>query len=161
MLPNRELIQTMNALLQLHDSLWSVTEKKTEILQKGDTEALQQLLKEEDKHVRAIEKVERKRQQLVRDLVPEHGTSSFDDCLAYVSIADKEKMLAIREQLAGKLLQIKERNVLNQELLNQSLHFVHLSMNMLRPKEEATTYGPQKGKKPQQQNGQGFFQAKV
>ncbi|HBJ01524.1 MAG TPA: flagellar protein FlgN, partial [Lysinibacillus sp.] len=52
---------TLTMLERMHKSLLELALKKTEIIKAGDIEALDQLLKDEQAHVAAIEKLEQQR----------------------------------------------------------------------------------------------------
>jgi hypothetical protein len=40
------------------------------------------------------------------------------------------------------ITELKERNQLNQQLIHQSLQFVHLTLDMLAPQPASINYGP-------------------
>lgn len=59
-----KLINTLNKMVSLHRSLLELAKQKTEIIKKGDIEALSSILKDENKHVMAISKLEEKGKSL-------------------------------------------------------------------------------------------------
>lgn len=132
----------LEKLLKLHQSLLELAGKKTDIIKNGDMEALNQLLKEEQNHIAAIEQVERERQKLAKAIAPTMVQPKVSDCLQYVSELEQEKLLEGTDKLKHVMNALKEQNYLNQQLLHQSLQFVNVSMNLIMPQPKNINYGP-------------------
>lgn len=96
---------TLTMLERMHKSLLELAFKKTEIIKSGDIEALDQLLKDEQAHVAAIDKLEQQRQKQVTDYLEAKGLSSADKTTVADVIeaaeqqADKATLSAVRERL--------------------------------------------------------------
>jgi len=139
------IITSLQQLLELHQSLLSISVNKTEILKKGDLEALQQLLKTETKHVQAINKIEQQRIEQVTswmalnkiDLEAQNVTELLE---VIDNDAEKKAFEAITTKLAEVLVELKQQEQLNQQLTQQSLQFVQLSMNMIAPTIQSINY---------------------
>lgn len=141
------LIRTMEQLIQLNRSLYVLQVKKTEIVKKGDIEAFQQLQQNEQKHLAAIQKVDRERQTMVARLVPRLENPTVTDCLTSLTKTEQKKLVSLKEQLLTQLMEIKEQNDLNQQLIQQSLDFIHLNVNLLLPQQKQINYGPKSNEK--------------
>ena len=138
----QKLIGTMERLLKLHKSLYELAVKKTDIVINGDMDALNQTLKDEQVHLAAMNKLEQQRQQLARVLVPEVDQPSLSDCLDVVDRKDWVTLDRLRSELLDVIVEIRQRNDLNQKMIYQSLQFVNLSLNLVAPQPEEFNYGP-------------------
>jgi len=154
------LTGTMEKLLKLHKSLYELAVKKTDIIKTGDMDGLNQMLKDEQAHIAAISQLEKEREKAAHSIVPALESPTVSDCLNLLSQPDRLRLAAITEELAELVFELKEQNFLNQQLVHQSLQFVNVSMNLLRPQPENINYGPPAGKKSGKMNP-GIFNSKV
>ena len=136
-----KLISTMEKLLKLHKSLYELAVKKTEIVKKGDMEALNFTLKDEQAHLAAINQLEQARQQLAKAIAPEAEQPSISDCLKAVEGENWVKLDRLRSELLDVIGQIRQQNDLNQKMIYQSLQFVNLTLNLVAPQPEEFNYG--------------------
>ncbi|WP_442596340.1 flagellar protein FlgN [Neobacillus sp. D3-1R] len=140
------LILSMEKLLKLHKSLNELAVRKTDILKKGDIEALNQLIKEEQKHIAAIGQIEEERMVLARQIVPQLENPTVNDCLNLISGHEHESLKQLRDDLLQEVFNIQENNTLNQQLLHQSMQFIHFSMSLVAPQPQNYNYGPPSNK---------------
>jgi flagellar biosynthesis/type III secretory pathway chaperone len=154
------LIETLERLYKLHSSLYEISKKKTEVIKNGGIESLNGIMKEENKHVHAINQLEEARGKTARQICPEIENPTVADCLQRLSGSEQERLLAAGEKLAVLLVELKEQNDLNQQLLHHSLQFVHYSLNLLRPQPAAINYAPPT-KKTQNNPAPGMFNSKA
>ncbi|WP_428909641.1 flagellar protein FlgN [Niallia sp. Krafla_26] len=129
------LITVMEKLLKLHQSLLGLSKEKTAILKNGDFDAFQEYLRNEQKHINAITILEKERQKAVSSIIPEESEWTLTNCLPQLYDADQEKLLSIKQELTDLIKQLKEVNELNQQLVQQSLQFVNLQLDLLLPDE--------------------------
>lgn len=129
------LILSMERLLKLHNSLYEIAVKKTDILKKGDMEALNQLMKDEQKHIAAIGKIEEERKQITKVIIPESENPTIADCLNLLEGTEYERLSNLRDALQKSIISIQSQNELNQQMLHQSLQFINLSMSLFTPPE--------------------------
>ncbi|EKN67664.1 flagellar protein FlgN [Schinkia azotoformans] len=159
------LIQTLEKILFLHKSLNQLAKQKTEILKTGDTAALNNLLKEEKKHIQAIQKFETERQQvsiafLARKQSNDFTNPTIEDCINFANTAEKIKLTRIKSKLQQQIKILSNQNELNQQLLKQSLQFVNLSLDILKP--EIDTYNYERpGQSFQYEEGRSIFNSKA
>ena len=143
-----KLISTMEKLLKLHKSLYEIAQKKTETVKIGDIDALNQILKDEQAHLQAINLLENERQKFTLSLVPRTEKPTIEDCLAVVDESTRHTLDHLGSELKNVITQIQQGNELNQQMLYQSLQFVNLSINLIAPQPEDYNYGPQAGQAP-------------
>ncbi|CAM3556383.1 hypothetical protein GCM10009865_11110 [Aeromicrobium ponti] len=155
------LITSMEKLLKLHKSLYELAVKKTDIIKNGDMDALNQMLKDEQAHIAAIDRMETERQKAAQIITTGMDSPTVSDCMTVLSQAERLKLEAITNEMTGLVFELKEQNYLNQQLVHHSLQFVNVSMNLLRPQQESMNYGPPAKKKPSEKNTPGIFNSKV
>lgn len=125
----------MEKQLHLHKSLYQLSLEKTEVLKKGDIDALNLIIKNEKTHINAIQVMEKERKEWMSKWFPEREEMILADCLPHFDQADREKITSIQHELIVELDQLKAVNGLNRELLEQSLQYTSLNLELLLPKE--------------------------
>jgi flagellar biosynthesis/type III secretory pathway chaperone len=155
------LITSMEKLLKLHKSLYELAVKKTDIIKNGDMDALNQMLKDEQAHMTAIDRMEKERQKAAKGIAAKMDSPTVSDCLNILPQTERIKLETIANELTELVYELKDQNYLNQQLVHHSLQFVNVSMNLLRPQPENMNYGPPAKKKPSEKNAPGIFNSKV
>nr|WP_106783718.1 flagellar protein FlgN [Lysinibacillus timonensis] len=149
------IIEILEKLEKVHHSLLELALKKTEVVKIGNMDELNQILKNEQSHVAAIETLEKQRQLLVTDYLKSKGidfadTPTVADVIEAANSENERKQLEqIRHRVVQAVNELKKQNELNQKLVYQSLQFVNMSLDMLRPRPEQINYS---GKEAQGQN---------
>ena len=140
------ICSTLAMLERMHKSLLELAIKKTEIITAGNIEALDQMLKDEQAHVAAIDKLEQQRQKQVTDYLEAKGFASTDKATVADVIeaaeqqTEKETLSAVRNRLLQIINDLKKQNDLNQKLVFQSLQFVNFTLDALQPRPEQINY---------------------
>ncbi|KOS60743.1 flagellar protein FlgN [Lysinibacillus agricola] len=140
------ICSTLTKLERMHKSLLELANKKTEIITAGDIEALDKMLKDEQAHVAAIDKLEQQRQKQVTEYLGAKGFASTDKMTVADVIeaaeqqSEKEALSAVRNRLMQIINDLKKQNDLNQKLVFQSLQFVNLTLGALQPQTEQMNY---------------------
>lgn len=129
-----QLIESMAKLLKLHKSLLELALRKTGILEAEVVTALTELLKEEQAHILAIEKVEAERRRIA-------GNKTLSELLVSIPDAEREILAGISYELQDIIEKIKEQNELNQHLITQSIKFISFSMSLVNPPQDDYNYG--------------------
>jgi flagellar biosynthesis/type III secretory pathway chaperone len=154
-----KLITSLEKLIKLHKSLNELAVRKTEVVKVGDMEGLNSLLNDEQKHVKAIELIENEREKQVAEYMKERGyeqdSYTLLECIEVAPKDLKDQLISLREQLIEELFILKNRNQLNQQLIYQSLQFVNVTLDMLRPQQQPINY-----EKPANMQGQGVKSSK-
>lgn len=132
------LLLVLEKLLKLHKSLYQIAQDKTEVLKKGDIEALNQLMKNEQSHISAIQMIDKERAEIISKMIPKQKNPTLRDCIALLDKPEVDKIVSIQEQLLSQITLLKEVNELNQDLLTQSLQYVSLNLDFLLPNQSVT-----------------------
>lgn len=144
------LLKTMTTLIDLHESLLSVAEEKTTRLKENNMTDFNQLLKIEQKHVQALEQIEKQRLKEASDLAAALGLPEDAPVTTIIDqLPDASEREALEEKattLLAYVVDIKQQEDLNRQLLKQSLQFVQLQMDIMQPSVESLTYGNKKAK---------------
>lgn len=141
------IIVTLRTLIKLYTHLLQVSKQKTEVIKDYQLEPLEELLVTERKLIQQIDKAESKRYQAVEawfDSNEFSGTKRTITVMLEKLAADdsiKTELERLSTQLRDLLTELKKQEELNQQLLVQSLQFVHLSLNMMNPSMEQINYG--------------------
>lgn len=142
----QSIITILERLEKLHKSLLELSYQKTEIVKKGDMAELDNMLKNEQSHVAAIETLEKQRQQVVSEYLNEKGIMQADkqtivDVIEVVENEEERTQLqAVRNRLMLVVDDLRKQNELNQKLVFQSLQFVNMTLDLLRPKPDQINY---------------------
>jgi len=139
------ILASLDSLEKLHRSLLRLAYDKTGLIKNGDMDKLDQLLKDEQAHLAAIVQMDTQRQLTVSHYLTDQGRSvplnpTVTDLLEVVPEADKKSLEEARDRLLHAIHDLKWQNDLNQKLTYQSLQFVNLSLDMVRPRPESVNY---------------------
>ncbi|WP_430790955.1 flagellar protein FlgN [Virgibacillus flavescens] len=140
------IIQSLEKLIMLHESLLSVSELKTAAIKAGSMEDLQALLVKERKHVQALEQVETSRQQVVDNWFEMNNLPSENKTITAMlelleDRAQQRTLENVTVNLTNAVADLKSQEQLNQALIQQSLQFVELSLDMMNPSINNLNYG--------------------
>lgn len=141
----QSIISILDKLEKMHKSLLEHAYKKTELVKKGDMQELDNMLKIEQSHVAAIETLEQQRQKIVTDYFRAKGIAHSDiptvaDVIEAASKEEERQQLqAVRDRLMETIEELKRQNDLNQKLVFQSLQFVNMSLDLMRPRPQENT----------------------
>ncbi|ARF18207.1 flagellar protein FlgN [Sporosarcina ureae] len=139
------ILTTLNHLEKLHTSLLRLSNDKTALLKSGDVGGIDQLLKEEQAHLAAIVQMDQKRLQEVKQYMAAQGRvvpaePTMTQLIEVANEPDKEQLAEAKDRLLHAIHELKQQNELNQQLTYQSLQFVNLSLDMVRPRPETVNY---------------------
>lgn len=139
-----QLYISLEKIVKLQKSLYIIASKKKDILKADDIKALGQIMKEELKHIKAIEAVNKEREiiqhQLATKLLIPKEKLTMSELLESDRLKNKEKLRNIQGELLEQTQKLKDINELNQQLLQQSLNFVNLNLDMILGQQEFNNY---------------------
>ncbi|TYS15171.1 flagellar protein FlgN [Rossellomorea vietnamensis] len=149
-----QLLTTLEKLYKLHRSLYDLSLEKTNIIKKGETEALNDVMIKEQNYLTAINTLEIKRQQLAAEFLTSKGirfweAPSLMDVIERADEPEKARLNQIRQKLLKVTEELKEQNELNQKLVYQSLQFVNMNLSMFQPQPPKGNYSRPNQKKEQ------------
>ena len=137
------IIQHLLTLIKLHKSFNEIAKSKTQVMIEGDIEKLKGILSKENKHTQAIQTVS---QQIVEEskrfltAYQKKESSTISEVIQYAQSSEKEKLVELKHDLEQQIIELQNQNEINQELLQQSLDFVHQSLDILMPDIESLNY---------------------
>ncbi|MFJ8257645.1 flagellar protein FlgN [Peribacillus asahii] len=134
------IIEALEQLIKLHKGFNKLASKKKNIIIEGDTDALTALFIDEQKYVKAISQIEIKRQEVVQTFLKHQKNATLNQVIEEAQPEEAEILQRLKIELLEEVTQLKEQNELNQQLLVQSLQFVNLSLDVLRPQERNYNY---------------------
>lgn len=159
------IIQALNNMAKLHRSLMALAKQKTEIIKKGDISSLQNLLKEENKHIQVIKKLENNLVSEAKTFLQKQGVELEQPTMANViemaSEAEKEAIEKEKAELQHSIEELRTQNELNQQLLEQSLQFVNVSLDLLQPDLDSYNYDPSENTQSERQPNRSLFDSKA
>ncbi|MEC5422861.1 flagellar protein FlgN [Virgibacillus sp. C22-A2] len=142
----QSIIQSLEKLVNLHTNLLEFSQEKTEIMKEGSIEKLQSLLVKERKLIRLTEQAEEKRNKEVINWFAINQLPADDTTVTKMleflrDESDKTELEKTTTKLTEVITELKQQEQLNQALINQSMQFVQLSIDMLNPSIHSMNYG--------------------
>ncbi|TQE91421.1 flagellar protein FlgN [Ureibacillus terrenus] len=140
------ILSILEKLEKMHKSLLDYAHQKTELVKHNDVDELNNILKIEQSHVAAIEQLEAQRQEKVKEYfrakgLKVSGPPTVAELMEAVEDEEERRRLAdVRSRLMNVIEALKRQNELNQQLILNSLQFVNVTLNMLRPQAEPINY---------------------
>ncbi len=160
----QEILTAMEKLVQVHEILNELASEKTEAIKKGDISHLQSLLQKEVVQVKLLQQLEQERVRYVRSYQREKGfvteNGTLTELLSYVTAEEKNSLESFQQKLIEVIESLKEKNELNQKLIRDSLRFVNLSLDMIKPQAETGNYG-RNNKEDDEPEGRSLFDSKA
>ena len=136
------LIEDLTEILNNEDAeyrqLLELSTDKTEIIVKGDLDALTQLTEKEQGHVDRIQALEQKRISVMTEIAKILNTDvaalKLSELISLLKKSPKEqKALAeIHDRLHNTVREMKIVNERNEDLLNSAIEMVEFNMNLLQ-----------------------------
>lgn len=141
----QNLIETMTKLIVEHEKLLASTSDKTVVIKASNMDELPKLLMLERKQIQSITKIENKREELVDKYFYEQQLPSQNKTVGILlnSMNDLSIKRTLEEQanrLMEVIIEIKQVEELNHALIEQSMVFVELSLDMLQPSIKNMNY---------------------
>lgn len=157
-------VQTaLENLVNIHHDLIQISEEKTEFVKEGQIDKFQKLLLAERKQVLRLDQAEEKRQEAVEQWFENDNKQDENRTITRMLelITDEQEqtdLAAITTDLTEAVTTLKRQEQLNRELLEQSMQFVQMSLNMLSPSIDQMNYGE---KKQSKQRDRSVFDSKA
>ncbi|MEK4629862.1 flagellar protein FlgN [Solibacillus sp. FSL R7-0682] len=136
------IVATLEKLEKMHKSLLEFANAKTEFIKQNDMEKLNEIIKNEQSHIAAINILEQQRQTMVTDYLRAKGialtdsTSVADVIEAAKSTESTEALVGVRKRLVVLLEKLKMQNDLNQKMVFNSLQIINLTLDSIRPQRQ-------------------------
>ena len=159
------IIQSLKKLVESHKMFISLSDEKKDCLMQEDIGQLKQVMLKESALLKKMQSQEQERMRLVqffgrsKGLVTENGTLS--ELLPLVSEQQQEELLLLQKKLTKLINELKEKNDLNKQLIEKSLRFVNLSLDVMQPQHETGNYGRQRDEDNDLGEGRSLFDSKA
>ncbi|MDG5786676.1 flagellar protein FlgN [Evansella sp. AB-P1] len=144
MVENKQIITVFQALTAVHEKFNAQALQKEEVVKKGDIPALEKLLKEESALVQQLRKLEQTRHHLVQTWLEEKGfvkeDVTMDKLLQFYPEEEREDLQYWQQCLMTEISKLKQQNEFNQQLIEESLRFVNMSLESMQPKNDLGNY---------------------
>lgn len=110
--------------------------------------------------MKAIAQTEQERVAATAALLPnQEQPATISTVIEFTNLAEATILEGLKEELTAEVERLKERNLLNQQLIYQSLQFINLSLNMVRPQAQNMNYGNNAAKPSK--SGLGLFDSRA
>lgn len=141
-LPAKTILESVKELTSLHEGLHAIALQKTEMIKTGDLDRLQSILKEENLYIKQIRQTEGKLVQETQTFLEKSGASTESPSLSKVIdlVEDKTAFMTEKTKLETQIEALRQQNLLNQDLLEQSLQFVQMNLELLQPDIDSFNY---------------------
>ncbi|ERN51974.1 flagellar protein FlgN [Alkalihalophilus marmarensis] len=138
------VIQALAELLKLHQELNKKALQKPGAIKANDMNALSQVVREETKLIRAVQAADAKRARAAGELMRHKGEGREDatvqTLLTYTEGEDRLMIERLQQALLKEVSRLSEQNEQNKELIEESLRFVNLSLDLMVPQSEDVHY---------------------
>lgn len=152
-----ELIEILREELELLKAIKKLAYHKTETIINSKVEELSQITEKEEKIINKMTEVENKR-LILFNIWGVNKDTSLSQVIEKIP-EDNIDLIEIWEELCLLLIDIKNKNNLNNELLKDNLEWLDFNINLLTQRPSPNTYdGKNNNDKPSNKN---FFDRKV
>lgn len=130
------LYDLLDNLIQLHRAMYTLASQKKDVLVKGKIDELVAITRQEQKLIKGVTAAETARQTVVKELSVEKGFALQEGTLAELiklttSAEEKVRLTSYRDELTRVVTELRNANDLNQQLLEQSLDFVNMTLDLI------------------------------
>ena len=145
----QSILEKLNKLISIHEKLLELSKEKTNIVKEGNAEKLQAKLIQERKMVLQLAQVEESRQKEVDEWFSVRGLSNEEATVTNLinNIENDEEKRLLAEKavyLTEVVVNLKQQEQLNMALIQQSMQFVQLSIDLLSPSLKNINYSKDK-----------------
>src|SRR5699024_8555541 len=139
----------MHRLAALHEELIQVPLSKTGDIKRGDVDQLSKLFMQERQQVQSITQKETQRHESVEKLINEQQVTdkeyTMTNVLAHAEDgSEKEQLEIVMSKLINVIIELRNVEKLNNDLMVQSMQFVQLSLDLLQPSLSRMNYDNKK-----------------
>ncbi|WP_353854439.1 flagellar protein FlgN [Bacillus sp. Bos-x628] len=135
------IIEELHRLYGLHEQLLKLSKDKTDILKSNEIDALSEILNLEQKYIQAISQLEEKRIEAAVQFLQNDQSPTITACIEKAEGTDKEELISLFQKLNDIMVELKDANELNKQLIQQSLQFISLTFDLVNPNKDNMNYG--------------------
>ncbi|KGA97240.1 hypothetical protein AJ85_16995 [Alkalihalobacillus alcalophilus ATCC 27647 = CGMCC 1.3604] len=145
--------QALSQLVEVQQQLLEIAVNKTELIKENRMKDLELVVREEAKAIQKLRITEMVRVKEVKSFFETRNKPLLEptmtDLIAEVEPSDREGLQSLQQLLLEQILELKKVNEHNEELIQESMKFVHFSLDVLSPQLSEMQYQ----RKPQNGNG--------
>jgi hypothetical protein len=131
-----KMISVLSSELELYQELLKLSQKKTDILVKGDVKLLDEITKIEQDMIMRMGKLEAKRGNIIKKIAETYKKDIKQINMSFLKqIMTQEnikKLENLQEDMKYTLKQIDEKNRDNERLIKQALEYIDFSVDLLK-----------------------------
>ena len=143
-----DLLLILTKERDIYNEAVAIAEEKQRVIIDGKIKELEKMTGREQALVASLVKLENMRglvlQDLVRSLQVDH-VNSLTDLIQYLDEGSKQKINAVKSELATAVFNLQDKNELNGKLIEQSLDLVNLNIELMGALENDGRYTPKAG----------------
>ncbi|MBO2944849.1 flagellar protein FlgN [Paenibacillus sp. F411] len=157
----------MKKLNDVHLEMIAVGKEKQRAIIDNNSTNLTQLMSKENRLLRQMSELEQQRIEEVNSFLQDKGIRSqlnlsVTELVRLVFDSnEKEELMQVRDSLLNNALVLKRENELTTQLLEQSLHFIDFSLNIIVGVDNELIYKKPTDIPPSISNKNSFFDAKA
>jgi len=159
------ITQLMERLIEVHEQLLEMAANKVEPIKKGDMKALEAIVRTESKLAHKLQTTEMLRSKVVRTFLLEQGEAkeavTMSDVKKFATAEESIQLEQLQIKLVDDVQKLKTQNELNQQLIEESLRFVNLSLDLMLPHKEDVSYNPRSRDDEPYENNHSLFDSKA
>lgn len=131
------IVELLNEMTELHEELIQLSVNKRNVIMSNEVNELAAIVKKEAKLIKDISNLDQKRVVLVCEYMisrcyqPNTSITLSDLNKLVFKAEDKLQLSDARNKLESKLKELKETNLTNKQLVELSLNFIDLSLDLL------------------------------
>jgi flagellar biosynthesis/type III secretory pathway chaperone len=145
------LLRTIAALNDRHTTLLELAELKKNVLIHNEVGKLTEIVNKENKLIKQIGILDQERVDGVGNFLIEKGYKpnpkvTIGDLIKIIfNIEDKKTLMEAQRQLKETIHQLRQKNVVNQQLIEQSIIYIDYSLDLFvgPPDDDAVYHNPQ------------------
>ena len=149
-----QVTHAMEQLVELHEQLINVGDAKKPAIMPNTISAITQCVSKEMQLVKKVAVADEARINGVYSFLQEKGIRSqlnltiTEITRLIFDLEEKNQLVALQTKLHDRLIQLKELNAVNKDLIEQSLTFIDYSMNLIvnQPEDHMIYHDPSKQK---------------
>lgn len=157
------LVTKLEELTNIQRQLLQYAERKKAVLIERSIDELTEMVQGERKLVKELGQLEKERVQLVDKVLESHPNVTFREFLA--GISDRELRVQLESQLntlQGLMTELQMKNKLNEQLLKDSMNFVHQMIDQVtQSQKQQFNYQSPQSQQKSESSSHGFFDTRA
>lgn len=134
-----ELMEILEEELKVLKAIRDIAYSKTDTIIKNKIESLQNITAEEEELIGKMSALEGKRLNMLNSWGVDKNTP-LSEIIEKIP-EGKEELIGIREELNNLLMDIKKRNDINGQLIQENLEWMEFNINLITQANTPNTYG--------------------